>query len=68
MAIISLESIVWSSRFYWLWVYSLVVRGPYNETKNLASLYVGVPMADKIGQKDGKPSVTNLWNMLDFRS
>ena len=41
-------------------VHSLVVRGSSIGTKNFASLYVGVPMADKIGLKDGRPSVTIL--------
>ena len=30
-------------------MYALVVRGSSIENKNFASLYVGVPMADKIG-------------------
>ena len=42
-------------------VYSLVVRGSSIGTKNFASLYVGVPIADKIGLKDGRPSVIILW-------
>ena len=44
-------------------MYSLVVRGSSIGTKNFASLYVGVPMADKIGLKDGRPSVTILWTL-----
>ena len=43
--------------------YSLVVRGSRIGTKNLASLYVGVPMADKIVLKDGRLSVTILWTL-----
>ena len=46
-------------------VYSLVVRGSSFGTKNVASLYVGVPMADKIGLKDGRPSVTILWTLAE---
>ena len=46
-------------------VYSLVVRGSSIGTKNVASLYVGVPMADKIGLKDGRPSVTILWTLAE---
>ena len=41
-------------------MYSLVVRGSSIGNKNLASLYVGVLMADKIGLKDRRPSVTIL--------
>ena len=44
-------------------MYSLVVRGSIIRTKNLASLYVGVPMTDKIGLRDGRPSVTILWTL-----
>ena len=44
-------------------MYSLVVRGSSIGTKNFASLYVGVPMADKIGLKDGGPSVAILWTL-----
>ena len=46
-------------------MYSLVVRGSSIETKNFASLYVGVPMADKIGQKDVRSSVTILWILAE---
>ena len=46
-------------------VYSLVVRGSSIRTKNLASLYVGVPMTDKIGLGDGRPSVTILWTLAE---
>ena len=45
-------------------MYSLVVRGSRIGTKNFASLYVGVPMADKIGLKDGRPSLTILWTLV----
>ena len=44
-------------------MYSLVVRGSSIGTKNFESLYVGVPMADKIGLKVGRPSVTILWTL-----
>ena len=44
-------------------MYSFVVRGSSIGTKNFASLYVGVPMADQIGLKDGRPSVTILWTI-----
>ena len=46
-------------------VYSLAVRGCSIGTKNFASLYAGVPMADKIGLKDGRPSVTILWTLAE---
>ena len=46
-------------------MYSLIVRGCSIGTKNSASLYVGVPMADKIGLKDAKPSVTILWTLAE---
>ena len=49
--------------YYLLIVYSLVVRGSRTGTKNFASLYVGVPMTDKIGLKDGRPSLTILWTL-----
>ena len=44
-------------------MYSLVVSGSSIGTKNFASFYVDVPMADKIGLKDGRPSVTILWTL-----
>ena len=44
-------------------MYSLVVRGFSIGTNNFASLFVGVPMADKIGLKDGRTSVTVLWTL-----
>ena len=46
-------------------VYSLVVRYSSIGTMNFASLYVGVSMADKIGLKDGRPSVTILWTLAE---
>ena len=42
-------------------MYSLVVRGSSIGTKNFTSLYVGAPMADRIGLKDGRSSATILW-------
>ena len=42
---------------------SLVVSGSRIGIKNFASLYVGVPIADKTGLKDGRPSVTILWTL-----
>ena len=44
-------------------VYSLVVWGSSIETKNFASLYVGVPMGDKTGLKDRRSSVIILWTL-----
>ena len=46
-------------------VYSLIVRGSSIGTKNFASLYVGVLMADKINLKDERPSVTTLWTLAE---
>ena len=44
-------------------MYPLVVRGSSIGPKNFASLYVGVPMADKIGVKDRRSSVTVSWTL-----
>ena len=66
LAIISFESKLWSSSANVkdsLIVYSLVVRGFSIGTNNFASVFVGVPMADKIGLKDGRTSVTVLWTL-----
>ena len=41
-------------------MYSLVVMGSSIGTKNFASLYVGVPMVNKIGLKDGMSLVTSF--------
>ena len=41
-------------------VYSFKVKGVSNGTKNLDGLYVGVPIADKIGRKDGTPPLIGL--------
>ena len=46
-------------------MYSLIVRGCSIGTKNFASLHVGVPMADKIGLKDARPSVTILLTLAE---
>ena len=46
-------------------MYSLVVRSSSIGTKNFAKLYVGVPMADEIGLKDGRLSVTILWTLAE---
>ena len=42
-------------------VYLLFVSGLSNWSQNLASLYVGVPIADKIWRNDGSPSSNALW-------
>ena len=44
-------------------VYSLVVNNPSIGTKNFASLYVGVLVADKLVGKDGRLWVTGLLNL-----
>ena len=44
-------------------IYSLVVRDLSIGTKNFASFYISVLMADKIGLKDGRPSMKILWNL-----
>ena len=41
-------------------LYSLFVSGLSNWSQNLASLLVGVPIADKIGLNDGIPSFRAL--------
>ena len=48
-----------------LTVYSLVVRDSSIGTKKFASLYVVISMADKIGLKDGRPSVTIFWTLAE---
>ena len=66
LAITSLESKFLSSSANVkesLLVYSLIVWGSSTGTKNFATLYVGVPMIDKIGLKDERPSVTILWTL-----
>ena len=71
LAITSFESKLWSSSVNVkesLIVYSLVVRGSSNGTKNFASLYVSVPMADKLVLKDGRPSVADFERMKDWVS
>ena len=44
-------------------MYSLVVRSSSIGTKNFESFSVGVTMAEKIGLKDGRPSVTISWTL-----
>lgn len=41
-------------------VYSLVRSNPSKGTKNFASLYIGVLMAEKLGGTDGTLSVKNF--------
>ena len=41
-------------------MYSFSVEGIKIGTRNLAKSYVGVPIADKIGRKDGQLSLTGL--------
>ena len=41
-------------------VYSLDVEGASKGTKNVAILYVGVAISDKIGRKGGTPSLIGL--------
>ena len=43
-----------------LTLYSLEVRSLRIETRNLAILHVGVPMAERIGRKAGQLSITFL--------
>ena len=42
-------------------MYWLYVSGSNNGTKYFASLQVGVPITDNIGQKGGTPSIIPLW-------
>ena len=42
-------------------LYSLVAIELRIGTKYLANLYVGVPIADKIGRNGGHPSINFLW-------
>ena len=63
LAIISFESKLVKNMKESLIVYSLVVRDCSIGTKNLASFYVGVPMADKLGLKDGRPPVAIFWTL-----
>ena len=41
-------------------VYSFKVKGTNNSSKNLDSLYVGVPIADKIDGKGATPFLAGL--------
>ena len=52
-------SLVKSNEF--LTLYSLEVESLSTETRNLAIFYVGIPMAERIGRKEGQPSKTVLW-------
>ena len=64
LAIIKLESWFKSSSTNGnesLIVYSFKVKGIKSGSKNLDSLYVGVPIANKIGQKEGTPSLICWW-------
>ena len=70
LAITSLESKLWRSSAYVkesLIVYWLVVRNSSIGTKDFASLYVGSPVADKVGVKDGRSSVKIFWNLAEFK-
>ena len=70
LAITSLESKLWCCSAYVkesLIVYWLVVRSSSIGTKNFASLYVGVHVADKVGVKDRRPSVKSFWNLAEFK-
>ena len=42
-------------------LYSLEVKSLSIGTRNLAILYVGVSMAERIGRKAGQPSITFSW-------
>ena len=45
-----------------LTLYSLEIKSVSIGTRNLAILYMGVPMtAERIGRKAGQPSITFLW-------
>ena len=44
-----------------LTLYSLEVKSLSTGTRNLAILYVGVPMTERIARKAGQPSITFLW-------
>ena len=44
----------------WWTVHSLTVKGDKIGTKTFARLYVGVPIADKMGQKEGQLSMIGL--------
>ena len=45
-------------------MYSLIVMVSSIKPKIFASLYIGVPMADKLVLKDGRSSVKFLWTSL----
>ena len=44
-------------------VNSLAVKGDKIGTKNIARLYVGVPIVDKMGRKEGQLSMIGLWTL-----
>ena len=44
-------------------VNSLTVKGDKIGTKNIARLYVGVPIVDKMGRKEGQLSMIGLWTL-----
>ena len=48
-------------------MYSLDAKGARKGTKNLAILYVGVPICDKIGRKGGTRSLVGLCVFLKFK-
>ena len=47
-------------------VYSFRVNGVKNGCKYFAHLYVGIPMADKIGPKGGSPALATLCTFPDL--
>lgn len=65
LAITRLEPRLWSysENMKVLNIYSLVIRGHSNDTKNFVSLYVGVQMTNKSGWKYGEVPVTILWTL-----
>ena len=44
-------------------VNSLTVKGDKTGTKNFARMYVGVPIATKMGQKEWQLSMTSLYTL-----
>ena len=44
-----------------LTLHSLKVKSLSIGTRNLAILYVGVPLTERIARKAGQPSITFLW-------
>ena len=41
----------------------MIVKGDKIGTKNFARLYVGVPIADKMGRKEGQLSMIGLFTL-----